>query len=104
MPANIFTIRIHLDDTDTRNGALKIVPGSHNKRLSHEEISTITENCVPYSCEVPAGGIQLMKPLLLHSSAKSKKQKRRVIHLEFASLNLAKGIDWLEKENLDNYK
>jgi len=98
---NIFTIRIHLDDTDTRNGALKIVPGSHNKRLSTEEIRTITENCVPYSCEVPAGGIQLMKPLLLHSSAKSKKQKRRVIHLEFASLDLAKGIDWLEKEILE---
>jgi len=67
---NIFSIRIHLDDTDTRNGVLKIVPGSHNKRLSIEEIRTTTKNCVPYSCEVPAGGIQLMKPILLHSSAK----------------------------------
>jgi hypothetical protein len=44
--------------------------------------------------------MHLMKPLLLHASAKSKKQKRRIIHLEFASQNLAKGIDWLEKENL----
>ncbi len=99
---NIFTIRVHLDDTDSRNGALKIVPGSHNKKLCTEEISTITENSIPFLCEVPAGGIQLMKPLLLHSSSKSKKQKRRVIHLEFASVNLANGIDWLEKEPLEN--
>src|SRR5690606_21302011 len=28
------TIRIHLDDTDEGNGALKVIPGSHNKRLS----------------------------------------------------------------------
>jgi len=98
---NIFSIRIHLDDTDSRNGALKIVPGSHNKRLSNEEINTITENCIPFISEVPAGGVQLMKPLLLHSSSKSKKQKRRVIHLEFASLSLAKGLDWLEKENIE---
>ena len=98
---NIFSIRIHLDDTDSRNGALKIVPGSHKKRLTNSEINTITENCVPYLCEVPAGGIQLMKPLILHSSAKSKKQKRRVIHLEFASLELFDGIDWLERESID---
>ncbi len=97
---NTFTIRIHLDDTNSRNGALKIVPGSHNKKLSSLEIKTITENCTPYLCEVSAGGIQLMKPLTLHSSEKSKKQKRRVIHLEFSSLDLAEGIDWMEKEAL----
>jgi hypothetical protein len=27
-----FTIRIHLDDTDQDNGALKVIPGSHKKR------------------------------------------------------------------------
>jgi hypothetical protein len=26
------TIRIHLDDTDETNGALKVIPGSHNKK------------------------------------------------------------------------
>ncbi|UTW66379.1 WYL domain-containing protein [bacterium SCSIO 12643] len=97
---NTFTIRIHLDDTDSRNGALKIVPGSQNKRLSDTEIKTITENSVPYLCEVLAGGIQLMKPLLLHSSSKSEKQKRRVIHLEFSSSELPDGLEWLERERI----
>lgn len=98
---NIFTIRIHLDDTGYMNGSLKVIPGSHRKRFNDNEIKTITENSVPYVCEVPAGGVQFMKPLLLHASAKSTSQKnRRVIHLEFASVNLPEGLDWLERENM----
>ncbi len=99
---NIFTIRIHLDDTDSANGALKLVPGSHNKRLSPDEIQIITGNCVPFISEVNAGGIQLMKPLLLHASAKSANPKRRrVIHLEFSSKELAGDLDWLERMDIE---
>ena len=98
---SIFTIRIHLDDTDESNGALKIIPGSQNKILSTEEIALITQNSIPVSCNIPAGGIQLMKPLLLHASSKSKNQKkRRAIHLEFTSMELPKGLDWAEREEI----
>jgi ectoine hydroxylase-related dioxygenase (phytanoyl-CoA dioxygenase family) len=31
---NIYTIRIHLDDTDENNGALKVVPKSHAKEFT----------------------------------------------------------------------
>ena len=97
---NIFTLRIHLDETGYKNGPLKVIPGSHKKRFNDKEIQTITENSVPYTCEVSEGGVQLLKPLLLHSSAKSISQKnRRVIHLEFCSTNLPKPLKWLEKEN-----
>lgn len=100
---NNFTIRIHLDDTTKDNGALKVVPGSHNKKLSKEEIILITENCVPSICEVGAGGIQLMKPLLLHASSKVKQQKRRrVIHLEFSSYKLGGGLEWGERVDVVN--
>lgn len=99
----IFAIRIHLDATTERNGALKIVPGSHKKRLSDEEIATITSNCTPYFCEVEEGGLQLMKPLLLHASSKVQNQKsRRVIHLEFTSAELPGALDWLEREIIQN--
>ncbi|WP_109833334.1 phytanoyl-CoA dioxygenase family protein [Reichenbachiella versicolor] len=95
---NTITIRIHLDDTDYENGALHVLPGSHKKLLSNEEIKLITENSVPSTCEVRAGGIQLMKPLLLHSSSKTVNRKnRRVIHLEFNNCELPKGLEWAEK-------
>jgi predicted DNA-binding transcriptional regulator YafY len=94
---DIVTIRIHLDDTDESNGALKVIPGSHNKRLTDDEISLISQNSIPYVSEVDACGIQIMKPLLLHASSKATSQKhRRVIHLEFASKQLPAGLAWAE--------
>ncbi|HEY9047021.1 MAG TPA: WYL domain-containing protein, partial [Ohtaekwangia sp.] len=86
------TIRIHLDDTDDTNGALKVILGSHNKKLSDEEISLITQSSIPYTCEVAACGIHIMKPLLLHASSKATSQRhRRVIHLEFNTVELPNG-------------
>jgi predicted DNA-binding transcriptional regulator YafY len=95
------TLRIHLDDTDDTNGALKAIPGSHQKKFSDEEISLITQNATPYICSVSACGIQLMKPLLLHSSSKATSAKhRKVIHLEFNTVELPNGLEWAERQEL----
>lgn len=97
----IFTIRIHLDEVNENNGCLYIVPGSHKKVHTDEEKQVITENSEPIPIKVQEGGIMLMKPLLLHKSAKSTNQrKRRVIHLEFTSAELAKGLEWSEKMDI----
>jgi hypothetical protein len=51
--------------------------------------------------EVGSGGVQLLKPLLLHASSESKIQRRRrVLHLEFSSKELPNGLLYSEKENL----
>ena len=101
---NCFTIRIHLDDTNDKNGALKILPGSHQQVLSDKEIGLITANALPTTIEVYSGGIHLMKPLLLHSSSKTKSQKqRRVIHLEFSSMALPEGLEWAEQLNMAEF-
>jgi predicted DNA-binding transcriptional regulator YafY len=95
------TIRIHLDDTDETNGALQILPGSHNKKLSDDEIKFLTQNTVPHHCDVPAGGVHVMRPLLLHASSKATQGRhRRVIHLEFNSTTLPNGLTWAEKYDL----
>ena len=92
------TIRIHLDDADESNGALKIVPGSHQKKLSDNDIALITQNSIPHVCEVKACSIHLMKPLVLHASSKATSQKhRRVIHLEFNAQELPNGLAWAER-------
>lgn len=98
---NTLTIRIHLDDTNESNGSLKVIPGSHNKILVNDEINLISQNSIPYTCEIGAGGIQLMKPLLLHSSSKVTSQKpRRILHLEFNSIELPNGLTWAEKQEV----
>ncbi|MCD2258359.1 WYL domain-containing protein [Psychroserpens luteolus] len=98
---NTFSMRIHLDDTTIKNGALKVIPGSHQKRLNTEEIKLITMNSIPFVSEVGSGGVQLLKPLLLHASSESKIQRRRrVLHLEFTSIELPNGLEYAEKELL----
>jgi hypothetical protein len=94
---NICTLRIHLDDTDADNGALKIVPGSHSKGIIRlETISHHLEN--PTLVPISKGGIMLMKPLLIHASEKStNSNKRRVIHIEFSNRELPGFLQWSER-------
>ncbi|MEZ5017561.1 MAG: WYL domain-containing protein [Flavipsychrobacter sp.] len=96
---NTITVRIHLDDADEQNGALKIIPGSHKKVHASRDIKLMTG--APVMCNVNKGGLHIMKPLLLHASSKSINQKRRrVLHLEFNSMDLAKELEWAEREEL----
>jgi hypothetical protein len=94
---NVCTVRIHLDDCDATNGALKVVPGSHQRGVvPAPDIALLTPAAT--SCAVPAGGAMLMKPLLLHASNRSHGERpRRVVHLEFASVELPAGLRWRER-------
>ena len=94
---NTVTIRVHLDDCDATNGALKVVPGSHRRGVvPAETIAGRTARATV--CAVPAGGAMLMKPLLLHASSRSTSARpRRVIHLEFSAEELPAGLAWRER-------
>ncbi|WP_421938349.1 phytanoyl-CoA dioxygenase family protein [Pedobacter sp.] len=96
-----FTLRIHLDDTDEGNGALKVIPGSHHKGIyKATDINWNTEQ--ELSCNVASGGVMIMKPLLLHSSGRTtNNKKRRVIHLEFSKQVLPEGLNWAELYELN---
>lgn len=98
---NITTIRIHLDDTNAQNGALKVIPESHTKgvlRTDTKDWNTDKE----YICEVNKGGGMLMKPLTLHASNKTTNNKqRRVIHLEFCDQYLDTPLEWLEYQKVN---
>jgi ectoine hydroxylase-related dioxygenase (phytanoyl-CoA dioxygenase family) len=98
----LYTIRIHLDDTTSNNGALKILPKSHLKGiLRSEAIETLKSQ--ETVCEVSRGGIMLMKPLLMHSSGRTTNhQSRRVIHIEITNAALPNGLNWAEKINWDD--
>lgn len=92
-----FTIRIHLDDTDADNGALKVVPQSHLKGIYRPETINWEEE-TEVICPVKKGGIMFMKPLLLHASNKTTNQaQRRVIHIEFSRIELPEKLNWSER-------
>ncbi len=92
-----FTLRIHLDDTNSDNGALRVVPGSHAKGVYRPEtIDWAVER--EYSCELRRGGVMIMRPLLLHASNRTVNEaRRRVIHIECSKATLPSPLHWSEK-------
>lgn len=94
----MITVRLHLDDADETNGALRVLPGSQAEgRLSAEQIRQWREAVPEVTCCVSAGGALLMRPLLLHASGRSQSPRhRRVLHLEYAAFDLPAGLEWQE--------
>jgi hypothetical protein len=92
----ILAVRVHLDDCDDRNGALRVVPGSHRcGRLASRDALREREARGEVSVAVPKGGAMLMRPLLLHSSSKALMGgARRVLHFVFGPAKLPHGLRW----------
>jgi len=93
---NMLTVRLHLDDADETNGALRVIPGSHQLgRLSSSEIQRRVDTGKDVMCTAQEGTALLMKPLILHASSRSTSTRhRRVIHLEYACAPLGGGLEW----------
>lgn len=92
----MIAVRIHLDDADETNGALKVIPESHkNGRLSPAEIQILRKANKSELCGIKRGEAFLMRPLLVHASSKGTQPKhRRVIHVEFSEENLPNGLEF----------
>jgi ectoine hydroxylase-related dioxygenase (phytanoyl-CoA dioxygenase family) len=84
---NILALRLHLDDSTSENGPLRMLPGTHKLGvLTDEQIQELTLNGHPVDCRVEAGGVLAMRPLVLHASSKSRSGlPRRVLHFEYAA-------------------
>ena len=94
--SQMITVRIHLDDCDASNGALRVIPGSHKQgRLAPHQIATAKSLSQEVVCEASAGDALLMRPLLLHASSKSvSHRRRRILHVEYCSADLPPGLAW----------
>jgi ectoine hydroxylase-related dioxygenase (phytanoyl-CoA dioxygenase family) len=94
----MLTVRIHLDDADGSNGALRVLAGSHRLgRLSAERIQGLRTQLPETLCSVSAGDILLMRPLLLHTSGRSTRAAhRRILHIEYAAFELPSNLTWHE--------
>ena len=96
--ARMVTLRLHLDDAGASNGALRVIPGSHRHgRLAPGEVSALRQAGSEVTCEARAGDGLLMRPLLLHASARSASPAhRRVLHIEYAGFSLPPPLAWHE--------
>ena len=96
---NMLTVRLHVDDADDTNGALRVLPGTHKfGRLDARQIEYWKRRQTAVTCSVRSGGAVVMKPLLLHSSTTATTLRhRRVLHFEYSSFDLPAGLRWFEE-------
>jgi hypothetical protein len=90
------SIRLHLDDCPEENGALRVISRSHdNGKLDERLVQELAERSVAVTCAMRRGGALMMRPLLLHaSSASSVPGHRRVVHFDYAAVELPFGMSW----------
>ena len=90
------TLRLHLDNCDQANGALRVLAGTHTLgKLSANQIAVARQSATETICQLPRGGALLLRPLLLHaSSAAQTPAHRRVLHLEWAAQELPGALQW----------
>ena len=89
-------LRIHLDDSTSENGPLRVLPGTHRLGvLSDQELHAVAAGVMPVDCVAARGSIVVMRPLVVHSSSKAAVAlPRRVLHLEYtASAQLGSGLE-----------
>ena len=92
----VVALRIHLDDCHAENGPLRVLRGSHV--LGHVPQSKVAGMADSFETDIiegNAGSAVFMKPLLIHASSKATADaRRRVLHLEFAAIDLPSPLVW----------
>ena len=94
--SRVVALRLHLDDSTSENGPLRVLPGTHTMGiLSEDAIRDLGAQVTAVDCLVPRGGILVMRPLIVHASSKSRcEMPRRVLHIEYAaSAKVADGLE-----------
>ena len=92
----MLALRLHFDDADETNGGLRVIPRSHvHGRFDAATVERFRRELAEVVCRAEARDVLLMRPLLLHASAKSTGTRpRRVLHLEFADFDLPGELRW----------
>lgn len=91
----MITVRVHLDPCRLESGPLLVAPGTHREGIWREPLDVAVFEAAAVPCHADAGGVVVMRPLLLHASRKAAATAhRRVIHLEYAAASLPAPLEW----------
>lgn len=88
--------RVHLDDTDERNGCLELALGTHrNGRIPADTAADVGSSATVEICRARRGDILFIKALLLHRSQPASNQtERRTLRVDFCAWSLPKPLAW----------
>jgi ectoine hydroxylase-related dioxygenase (phytanoyl-CoA dioxygenase family) len=83
----ILALRVHLDDSTSANGPLRVIPNTHRDGvLADCEVQERASKSIGVVCTAARGDVIAMRPLVIHASSKAENESpRRVLHIEYAS-------------------
>ena len=92
---SMLTLRFSLDPCGPDNGPLRAIRGTHMALLNTEQVDAAVASTAETLCTTDAGGVVIMRPLLLHASSPARHAtRRRVLHLEFGPPTLPGHLAW----------
>jgi len=93
---SMVAFRLHIDESTEESGCLRVIPESHKLGImSQSEIDNYVQGAAPFQCITKTNSALVLRPHILHASNKaSKPTSRRVLHVEFSSYTLPRGLDW----------
>jgi hypothetical protein len=96
---SMVALRVHLDPCGIDDGALRFVPGSHGLGVIDAAAAVRERDRLgEHICTASVGDVVAMKPLVLHSSSKSRGvSRRRVLHFLFGPPQLPDGAVWARR-------
>ncbi len=86
----MFFVRVHLDDTSSADGAMRIAVGSHKEGvIPADGARSVAETYPTEECRARRGDVLVLKMLTLHASHPSKSENtRRVFRVDYAPADL----------------
>jgi ectoine hydroxylase-related dioxygenase (phytanoyl-CoA dioxygenase family) len=107
-PSKTVTVWLAIDDTDTGNGCMRFLAGSHNfGQLTYRESDPSEHNVLdqtvqdaeeygePVDVALKAGEISIHSDLLLHGSEANQSDRRRCgLSLRYCSADVRAGMNW----------
>lgn len=91
------TLRLHLDDCDDDNAPLTVALGSHRLGYVPAGDAAARAAAMPmFTCHAAAGDVWAYSTPILHTSARSRAdRRRRVLQVDYAAAPLPGGLEWL---------
>lgn len=93
--AGMLTVRVHLDDVPLDNAPLLVAPGSHRSFVPEGGIDAAVRACGSTPCLAAAGDVWIYATPILHASERASGARRRVLQIDYATVELPGGLEWL---------